>query len=195
MESASEDLTAPIDQEAGAEPERWRRLFAELADGSVTALAPLYDLAARRLFGLALWHTGSVEDAAEVVQEAFVRVAEQRYKLAGVQQPRAWLLTVTHRLAVDAVRRRRRRRSVPLDDHPLLEAPADEPARVLDASRASRSLATLPAVQRDAIYLRLYEGCTFAEIGRITGVPTFTAASRYRLGIAMLRRRLGGDDV
>lgn len=196
MEAAGEDVIAPVtaEQEATVEPERWRRLFDQLAEGSVAALAPLYDLAARRLFGLALWHTGSAEDAAEIVQEAFVRVAEQRCKLADVQKPRAWMLTVTHRLAVDAVRSRRRRGAVPLGDHPLLEAPAEEPARAVDASRASRALATLPAAQRDAVYLRLYEGCTFAEIGSITGVPTFTAASRYRLGIARLRRRLGGDD-
>ena len=35
-----------------------------------------------------------------------------------------------------------------------------------------------------------FAGCTFAEIGRITRVPTFTAASRYRLGIKKLRTLL-----
>jgi DNA-directed RNA polymerase specialized sigma24 family protein len=38
--------------------------------------------------------------------------------------------------------------------------------------------------------MRHFEECTFARIGRITGVPTFTAASRYRLGIGRLRRLL-----
>lgn len=161
----------------------------------MTALESLYDLAARRLFGLALWHTGSVEDASDVVQEAFVRLAENRRKLAEVRDPRAWLLTVTHRLAVDAVRRRRRRRTDPVEAHPFLEAPEEDPARSVDAGVASRALAALPAPQRDAIFLRHFEGCTFAEVGRITGVPTFTAASRYRLGIARLRRRMGGDDA
>jgi RNA polymerase sigma-70 factor (ECF subfamily) len=191
VEAAGEDRIDPIT----AEPERWRRLFDELAKGSVAALEPLYDLAARRLFGLALWHTKSVDDAAEVVQEAFVRMAEQRKNLARVKNPRAWLLTVTHRLAVDAVRRRRRQGAVPLDEHPLLQAPAEEPARALDAAGASRALAALPVAQRDAVYLHLFEACTFAEIGRITGVPTFTAASRYRLGIIRLRRLMGGSDA
>jgi len=196
VEAASEDLVSPkaAEQERAAEPERWRQLFDELAAGSVAALGPLYDLAARRLFGLALWHTGSVEDAGEIVQEAFVRLAEQRRKLAAVQNPRAWLLTVTHRIAIDAVRRRGRRRADPIGEHPFLEAPTEDPTRALDADVASRALAMLPAPQRDAVYLRHFEACTFAEVGRITGVPTFTAASRYRLGIAKLRRIMGGQD-
>jgi RNA polymerase sigma-70 factor (ECF subfamily) len=197
VEAASDDVGSATAAEHGhaTEPERWRLLFDELAAGRVAALGPLYDLAARRLFGLALWHTGSVEDAGEVVQQAFVRLAEQRRKLATVRNPRAWLLTVTHRLAIDAVRRRRRRRADPIREHPYLEAPADDPDRMLDAEVASRALAALPAAQRDAVYLHHFEACTFAEVGHITGVPTFTAASRYRLGIARLRRILGGEHV
>jgi RNA polymerase sigma-70 factor (ECF subfamily) len=172
----------------------WRALFDELAAGRAAAMESLYDLAARRLFGLALWHTGSVEDASDVVQEAFVRLAEHRPKLAAVRDPRAWLLTVTHRLAVDAVRRRRRRQIDPVEEHPFLEAPTEDPTRALDADVASRAVAALPPPQRDAVYLHHFAGCTFAEVGRITGAPTFTAASRYRLGIARLRRLMGGDD-
>ena len=36
----------------------------------------------------------------------------------------------------------------------------------------------------------LVDGCAL-EIGRATGVPTFTAASRYRLGMRRLKRLAG----
>jgi hypothetical protein len=36
-------------------------------------------------------------------------------------------------------------------------------------------------------------GCTFAEIGEIVGVPKFTAASRYRIGIEKLRKLMEND--
>ena len=112
-------------------PEPWLLLFKELAAGRSDALEVLYDLASGRLYGLALWRTGSREDAADVVQEVFVQVAEQRRQLAGVRDPRWWLLAVTHRLAIDITRRRRRRRTEPIDDHPYLEAPTAQPrARV-----------------------------------------------------------------
>ena len=162
-------------------------MFAQVAAGDPAGLEAIYRVAARRIFGLALWRTGSVEDAADVVQEVFVRLAESRDRLAGVADPHAWLLSVAHHVAVDLTRRRARRRAETLEDMPHLVAPEGEGSPV-DAARASRLLATLSAAQRDAIYLRHCEECMFAAIGTITGVPTFTAASRYRLGIARLRR-------
>ncbi len=177
--------------EAWASPEPWRELFRELAAGRREALARLYDMAAARMYGLALWRTGSAEDAAEVVQEVLVRVAEQHERLERVADPRWWLLSVAHRLAVDVTRRRRRRAAEPIDEHPHLEAPAFDRGRTVDAERAWRLLATLPDKQREVIYLHNHAGMSFAEIGRATGVPTFTAASRHRLGVAALRRLLG----
>ena len=172
----------------------WRALFRDLAAGSPRALARLYDVAASRIFGLALWRTGSAEEAGDVVQELFVRVASQRNRLLRVRDPKAWLLTVARRLAVDAVRRRKRHAAEPVEDCPFLEAPGGDATRILDAQRASALLARLPEAQREAIYLHHHAGCTFAAIGDIVGVPTFTAASRYRLGIARLRRLMEGEQ-
>ena len=168
--------------------ESWCRLFRELADGRAQALEALYTAASGKLYGLALWRTGSPEDAADVVQQVFLRLAEQRDRLARVKSPRAWLMTVTQRAAIDVIRRRARRPEHPLEQCLLLAAPDGQSERTLDAERASRLLRQLPPAQRDVIYLRHFADCTFSEIGAIVGVPTFTAASRYRLGISKLRR-------
>jgi RNA polymerase sigma-70 factor (ECF subfamily) len=177
-----------------ATADEWRCLFEGVAEGKVTDLERLYELAAERLYGLALWHTRSREDARDVVQDVFVRLAEQRDRLRRVRQPRAWLLTVAHRRAVDIVRKRRKRGVEAIDAASLLVAPSDDPDRVIEAGRLSRLLVKLPRPQREAIYLRHFADCSFAEIGRIVGAPTFTAASRYRLGISSLRRLIGGRD-
>jgi RNA polymerase sigma-70 factor (ECF subfamily) len=169
------------------DPQPWIRLFLELAAGRSESLAALYDLASTRLHGLALWRTGSRDDAAEVVQEVFVHVAQERERLAGVRDPRWWLLAVTHRIAVDVTRRRARRRTEPIEGHPYLEAPAHDPTRGLDARRVSALLARLSPKQREVIYLHDFAGLSYADIGRSLGIPTFTAASRYRLGVARLR--------
>jgi len=192
MDAMTDDLPV-AGSKSGSEFNRlgageWRALFSSLAAGTPQALARLYDVAASRIFGLALWRTGSPEDAGDVVQELFVRVATQRNRLRRVRDPKAWLLTVARRLAVDAVRRRNRHAAEPVEECPFLEAPGGDAARILDAQRASALLARLPEAQREAIYLHHHAGCTFAAIGDIVGVPTFTAASRYRLGIAKLRR-------
>jgi RNA polymerase sigma-70 factor (ECF subfamily) len=180
----SNEVNAP----SGHPDESWREVFADLAAGRLASLGELYDAVARQLHGLALWRTGSHEDAADVVQDVFIRVVEQGPRLARIKNPKAWLLTVTHRAAIDVTRRRRRHHSEPVEEFPYLTAVDGNNDRLLDASRASSLLAGLPEMHRDVVYLRHFAGCTFAEIGEIVGVPRFTAASRYRNGIRKLRK-------
>jgi RNA polymerase sigma-70 factor (ECF subfamily) len=167
------------------------RIFTEIKDGQLRALEELYTKVASRLYGLALWRTGSSEDAADVVQGVFVYVAENRQRLSDVRSPENWLMTLTHRRAIDVIRGRQRHQQVPLAEIAFLEAPGGDHSRSIDAVHAFAHLGRLPAAQREVIYLRHFENCTFAEIGRVVGVPTFTAASRYRLGIKKLRRLMG----
>lgn len=188
MEAVTNDLS----RSAPTRDDEWRRIFDDLSAGRLSAIDELYDAAASRLHDLALWRTGSMEDAADVVHDVFVRVARMGRRLARVRDPRAWLLTVTHRAAVDLTRRRNRRPTQAIESCPFLTAATADRDRALDAERASSLLARLPASQRTVIYLRHFASLTFAEIGRVVGVPMFTAASRYRNGIIRLRRLMEG---
>lgn len=196
MEAVSDDLptfSTRVESSPRQAKEDWRGFFSNLAEGRLESLAELYDAAARQLYGLALWRTGSEEDAADVVQDVFVRIVEQGPRLAKVRNPRAWLLTVTNRAAIDLIRRRRRRRTESLEDSASLRFADESGERVLDATQVSALLAGLPDTHRVVIYLKHIAGCTFEEIGKIVGVPKFTAASRYRAGIEKLRRLMEGD--
>ena len=164
------------------------RVFAAVAGGDLDALAAVYDACAGDLFALALWRTGSRDDAADAVQEVFVRLAQRASGLGRVREPRAYLLAMAHSAAVDILRRRRK--TVDVSDA-LVEAVTADPANTADASRLSGLLRALPAAQREAVWLRHFGELSFAQVGQVTGVPTFTAASRYRLGIRRLRKLLG----
>ncbi len=177
---------AGTERERGPEP-ALLELFSELAGGRIAALEALYDALADDVHGLALWRTGSAADAADVVQEVFVRLAQAGQALRRVRDPRGWVRTMAHRAAVDVHRKRSRRGEEPIETVPFLEAPQVAPERRLDAERVSELLHELPAKQREALYLHVHAGCTFAEVGRATGVPTFTAASRCRLALKKLR--------
>lgn len=164
-------------------------LFVRLAGGDLEALGPIYDSCAAEIFAIAHWRTGSRADAADCVQDVFVKLASSPAIAAGIRHARRYLLTVAHRTAID--RARTRRRTVALADEPFLEAATLNPDRALDASRATAALRDVPAAQREAIYLHHFAELSFREVASVTGVPTFTAASRYRLGIARLRSLLG----
>lgn len=172
--------------------EALRAPFDALAAGDSSALETIWGLASRRLYGLALWRTGCEEDARDVVQEVFVRLASRRGELARVERPHVWLLAVVHNAAVDVARRSARRRTEPLESAAHVAAPGVDPESAASASNTSRALAQLPPPQREAVLLHHVAGCSFREIAAITGVPAFTAASRCRLALARLRSLMGG---
>ncbi len=167
--------------------------FAALAAGDRAALETVWVVASRRLHALALWRTGNEEDAADVVQEVFVRLASRHADLGKVDDPHLWLLAVAHHAAIDTTRRRARRRTEPIERAGLLIARDGDPESAARAAELSRAICRLPDAQREAIALRHFGGLSFREIARITGVPTFTAASRCRLGLTRLRQLLGGS--
>jgi RNA polymerase sigma-70 factor, ECF subfamily len=74
---------------------------------------------------VALRMLGSGDDADDVLQEAWLRLDRTQ----GVEDPRAWLTTVTSRLCLDLLRSRRGRREVPVEielDAPVGPSPEDE---------------------------------------------------------------------
>ena len=62
------------------------------------------------MFSIAYRMTGSVSDAEDIVQEAFLRAAKDGGKDAEVESPKAYLATITTRLAIDHLRSARVRR-------------------------------------------------------------------------------------
>jgi RNA polymerase sigma-70 factor (ECF subfamily) len=164
-------------------------LAAELTAEDLSALDGIWELCGNDLFGLAHWRTASVADAEDVVQEVFVSLARYPQALQKARRPWAYLLTMTHNAAAGLLKKRSIVNS--LDEVPFLECRSRDAAAKIDAERVSALLNTLPEVQRTALFLRFFQGLGFRDIGRVTGVSVFTAASRCRLGIWRLRKLMG----
>jgi RNA polymerase sigma-70 factor (ECF subfamily) len=166
-----------------------RKRLERLARGDTNALEEIYDIHAEKLHGLALWLLRRREDADDVVQSVLVKLAGMGADLLGIRKPRAYLLRMAHREAIDLLRRRERASDLPRGELLLARDGAGLDARA-EAGRIEKKMAALDPPQREAVCLHIYLGLTFREIGRVTGVPTQTAASRYRLAIARLRREM-----
>ena len=161
----------------------------EVAEAEVNAqIAALYDLYADDIYGHALWLLGSRDEAAEVVQDTFVRLLTWKSSPGKIRHPRVFLLRVGRTAALDRVRKRRLTEPLPNDS--LLISPSAGPEDEARSREISRALGRLPTKQREVLYLHFFLGFTFREIGRLTRVPTFTAASRCRLGLRRLEKRM-----
>ena len=160
--------------------------FELVAQGKTRALGDLYDLTASDLFGYIMSILGSLSDSEDVFQEVFVKVAGRGAKLVRVEKPLAYMFAIARNEAFNFLNKRAKTHSAGEFDM-LLEMPARESAPPeLTADEAGKALARLPASQREAIVLKIYEGFTFGEIAEITGISANTAASRYRYGLVKL---------
>lgn len=178
-----------------------RSLTERLAAGDEAALAQLYDAYAGRAFGLAYRVTGDRGAAEDVVHDAFLWTWEHASRFDPARgEAGSLLLTITHRRAIDVVRRRRRidgrsspGRELDLEDESALAIlstveSADVRRKVRDGLRA------LNPDQREVIELAYFEGMTQGEIAERQEIPLGTVKSRIRLGLQRLRSILGPED-
>lgn len=124
--------------------ERFARLMAGLLAGDRSALREVYEAYAGLVYALALSITGRREDAEDVTSEVFLRLCDK----AGSYRPggphKAWLMTITHHLAVDCVRLRERRLPEPGGEAP----PAPPKARRRPSAAACMSARCWPPCVR-----------------------------------------------
>lgn len=198
---AREGLVPPPSEQGDAE------LIGRAAQGDARALEVLYDRYSRSVYGFALRLVGDPQLAEEVLQEAFFRAWRQG---ADYSPSRGtfitWLLSITHNLAIDEIRKRRRRPQKADSEEPetVLAAMADTSAGSdvedevwLGALRQTvgHALAELPRPQREAIELAYYRGLSQREIAEQLGEPLGTIKTRMRLGLRKLRETLGGAEL
>jgi RNA polymerase sigma-70 factor (ECF subfamily) len=156
-------------------------------------LERLYDEHAQGLFAFLLNLTRHEADTRDLLQDLFIKLARQPALLAGVRDPRAYLLRLAHNAAVDQVRRRSTR-----DKHqdqftaqaPQIFAPANDLDEQSVRQAISAAVGELPPDQRAVVHLKLWEDQTFEAIADTLGISINTAASRYRYGLDKLRQRL-----
>ncbi len=172
-------------------------LLQRSARGDRAAFASLYDGTAARVYGLALRVVRDPAQAEEVTQEAFLEIwrTASRYDAARGSAV-SWLLTITHRKAVDRVRSAEassRRESTyhhrnQTVDH---DSTADAATASLEARRVRTALGALTEVQREAIELAYFGGYTHTEVATLLDLPVGTAKTRIRDGLIRLRDTIG----
>jgi len=151
-------------------------------------------------YNLARWLTRNEADAADVVQEAFVRALTYFDGFRG-ENARAWLLMIVRNTCYRWIERNRSAVVVPLMGKVEAEVearPADgfgvkvpDPENLIAQQRDSALLDTLigelPPLFREILVLRELEELSYKEIGEILGVPIGTVMSRLARARALLK--------
>jgi RNA polymerase sigma-70 factor (ECF subfamily) len=176
-------------------------LIGRVAARDPNALEVLYDRYNRVVYSFALRIVGDPQVAEELLQEVFFRAWQQGKAFSEARGAFVtWLLSITHNMAIDEVRKRRRRPQKADSEEPetVLAGVADSSQDVegevwLSSLRTTieAAMTQLPPAQRDAIELAYFQGLTQREISERLGEPLGTIKTRMRLGIQKLREQLG----
>lgn len=154
------------------------------------------------LYTMALRLLGRPEDAADVVQETFLRCYVNLPVLRGVSV-RGWLYRVACNAARDVHRRQVRRPTSPLDDPEGKIIDLPDPATGPDATAEARERAAvireailrLPDEYRHAVVLRDVNDLSYEEIAAALRVPLGTVKSRLSRARGLLAEMLRGSSV
>ena len=167
-------------------------LLARHAGGDAAAFGVLVARHRDRAWAVALRTLGNPADAADAVQEAFLKA----YRTAGTFRGESLFTTWLHRIVVNAcldlMRRARSRPAVPLDETAAAIADSADPVARLDVGHdVVAALSRISEDQRVAIVLVDVEGYSVEEAAGMLGVPTGTVKSRCHRGRVQLAVLLG----
>lgn len=149
----------------------------------------VYDASYRRLVGQLVGVTGSLAEAEDVVQEAFVRACNHVRTFRRTDNPEAWLRTVAVNLARSRWRRLKRWSGlVPsLVDRGTTDGLSPDHVALVSA------LKLLPETQREAIALHHIADLPVHEVAATLGVPVGTIKARLSRGRTALATLLSED--
>lgn len=158
----------------------------------------------RELYGYLRRYTGDPELAADVFQNTCVAVFTKIKQYEPGRSARPWLYAIATNQAIDALRRRARRKdtksvpALPTDDSPdataslfdLLERAAPGPDEIAEGEELRKLVRTavddLPDLLRQVVVLTYFQGMKYQDAAEVLGVPLGTVKSRLHAAVVKL---------
>lgn len=170
-----------------------RRLIAAHLSGDPDAFSSIVRRHADRLWAVALRTTGDPEEAADAVQDAMISALRYADRYRGDAAVSTWLHRIVVNAALDRMRRRGSRPSVPLGERDLPTG-TDQHAATVARIDVHAALARLPQAQRVALVLVDLEDVPVAEVAQLLGVAEGTVKSRCSRARIAMARILAGEQ-
>ena len=162
------------------------RLLAErAAAGDEAAFAEIFHRCRNDAYRAARAITGNHEESLDVVQDTFVKVHRGLSRWDGRAALRTWIVRIAVRAAIDARRRRQRRR----ESAPVVE-PSHDPRPALDrralVARLRALADRLRGSQAVVLKLRVFDGRSNAEVAEMLQI----GEANVRMQMSKALRRL-----
>ncbi len=170
-------------------------LVGEVLDGNRDAFSELVRRHQRQVYRLGLSFFRNSDDAADFVQDVFMKAYVKLGTFQGRSKFSTWLFRVAYNDAINSSKRRKRYE--PLDDETaaLGLGPEDEHLRAETVAALKKALAELPERHAVCVDLHFYHGLGYEEIATVTGFPVNTIKSHVFRAKKALREALDREEA
>jgi len=169
-------------------------IAARFAAGDSAAFAELMERHMGTVFGVAYGVLRDRDEAADVAQDVFLKLAQT---LAGMRVHGSlgpWLYRVAMNRAIDRLRQTRRQRTISDAEEQTLSSPGPEPGAVMESIELRtvvfRAIARLPEKQRMVFTMRHVSGLSVEEIAAAMHCATGTVKCHLARATRKLRETL-----
>ncbi len=183
------------------------QLVARARAGDERAFRALLEKYERAVFSICLRMVRNREEAADLAQDAFIKVFGSLDRYNPAYAFSSWLFKITSNLCIDYLRKRRID-TLPMDQ-PIdgekgeiqrqYAAPDPTPDESLDRrekmARLESAIAALPDHYRIMLVLRHQEDLSYEEIADHLSIPLGTVKARIHRAREMLKSLLGDTDL
>lgn len=199
---AARETTYGLATSLTATPQAEQHLMGELRTGSSEAFEYLVALYQAPLYRLACHLLPDPDDAADAVQETFLKVFRGAARFEGRSSIKTWMFRILVHQAANQRRwwRRHKEKESPLEAEtgtlrgPHFSTPQASPLELAMQAeiqaRVDQWIAAMPEAFRTMVVLRDLENLDYEEIAAVTGLPLGTVKSRLARGREWLRNRL-----
>ncbi len=158
-------------------------------------LAAAFEDAHQELIGTLYYIVGNLDDARDVLQEAFLKCWRHRERLTEISNLRAWIF----RIAVNAGRDHRksawnRKRQTLPDQIPVVSHSISPESALMHDEQLRRlqdAVMCLRPEEQEVFLLRQNGDLTYEAIAEATSIPLGTVKTRMRSAIRQLRESVG----
>jgi len=162
-------------------------VIARVLDGDTERFAILVDRYQDEFARYAKYMTGSVDEAADIIQESLIRAYRSLRRCQDRANFKGWLFRIVSNQCKTHLARRRRRPVEPLSGEAAETPSAEDPSADAEAGDVRRkvhqAMQELPTDQREALVLKYVEGLSLPEMAEIL------SASVSALKMRLLRAR------
>jgi RNA polymerase sigma-70 factor, ECF subfamily len=176
------------------DPDDERVWIEQSRNGDQAAFEALIGRHQRMIHALTYRMTGSLADAEDLAQEAFIRAYQQLTSYEGKAKFSSWLYRIALNACLNWRQRELRRHKVHSNWAETADLQPADPGSTSDGNelrgQVQECLMKLPAKQRAAIVLTVYDGLNHAEAARLLGCSETTVSWRIFAARNKLKRWL-----